>query len=431
MERIVGGSFRLRRKIGAGSFGEIYSAEHVLTHRRVAVKLESVKSRVPQLCYEAKLYQLLQGGTGVPRLFWHGTEELHSVLVIELLGKSLEDLFVKCHRRFTLKTVLMLADQMLTSVEYIHSKNFIHRDIKPDNFVMGIGSAANQLFMIDYGLAKKYCDQHTRAHIPYVEGKSLTGTARYASIGALRGAEQSRRDDLEALGYVWLYLLRGSLPWMGLTCGNQQQKYNRICHIKTQTPFEDLCHGHPSEFVRYFQTIRALQFTERPNYSDLRAMFRSLFVREGFIYDYQYDWNPQTPPLQVSSIIIPPTLSSQLISKREPGTQNKIEQVPQSARPQPQPAAPKKVTLPEAELLAKRGTDGAMRKWTSGIIGSRGKESRPDENRVLPFCPKSKEKKCTQPTRGVTPRRIGRETSSRRTMLPSWMQNQKQGNGQN
>jgi serine/threonine protein kinase len=116
MERIVGGCFRLTRRIGAGSFGEIYSAENIQTHRRVAVKLENVRSRVPQLRYEAKLYQIFQGGTGIPRLFWHGAEDLHNIMVIELLGKSLEDLFVKCHRRFTLKTVLMLADQMLSCV---------------------------------------------------------------------------------------------------------------------------------------------------------------------------------------------------------------------------------------------------------------------------------------------------------------------------
>jgi casein kinase 1 len=336
MDRIVGTYYRLRRRIGAGSFGEIYSAEHIHTHRKVAVKLESIKSRVPQLCYEAKLYQLLQGGIGIPRLFWHGSEELQNVLVIELLGKSLEDLFVRCHRHLSLKTVLMLADQMISCVEYLHNKNFIHRDIKPDNFVMGTGPTSNQVFIIDYGLAKKYCDQHTQAHIPYAEGKSLTGTARYASVGALRGTEQSRRDDLEALGYVWVYLLRGSLPWMGLTGRDQQQKYDRICISKAQVSFDELCRGFPNEFVRYFQTVRTLRFPERPNYTELRHLFRALFIKQGFVYDYQYDWTNEAatrtaaPPPAPPAVAIPPTLSSQLIARRGGSKADGTAEAPQS-----------------------------------------------------------------------------------------------------
>ena len=295
MDRIVGGHYRLRRRIGAGSFGEIYSAESTRTRRQVAVKIESVKTRVPQLAYESKLYSIFSGGTGIPKLHWYGTEDLQNVMVIDLLGKSLEDLFVHLHRPFSLKTVLMLADQMLSCVEFIHNKNFIHRDIKPDNFVMGVGPCANQVFIIDFGLAKKYRDQHSHMHIPYMEGKSLTGTARYASVGALRGVEQSRRDDLESLGYVWMYLLKGSLPWMGLDGRDQKQKYDKICAVKAKTPFEELCRGFPGEFVRYFQIVRELRFPEKPDYAGLREMFRELFIREGFVYDYKYDWCDEPP----------------------------------------------------------------------------------------------------------------------------------------
>jgi hypothetical protein len=155
---------------------------------------------------------------------------------------------------------------------------------------MGTGDCANQVFIIDYGLAKKYRDPHTHLHIPYVEGKSLTGTARYASVAALRGIEQSRRDDLEALGFVWLYLLRGSLPWMGLKGNDQKQKHERICEVKARTSIEELCRGFPVEFVRYFQAVRALKFTERPNYSDLKALFRDLITRDRLAYDSHYDW---------------------------------------------------------------------------------------------------------------------------------------------
>lgn len=156
---------------------------------------------------------------------WYGQHEAgYNVMVTDLLGPNLEDLYNYCKRKFSLKTVLQLADQMLGRVEYIHNKCFIHRDIKPDNFLMGIGARrVNTVFLIDYGLAKKYRDMRTRTHIPYREGKSLTGTARYASVNAHLGIEQSRRDDLESLGYVLVYLAKGSLPWQGLKAANRKQ----------------------------------------------------------------------------------------------------------------------------------------------------------------------------------------------------------------
>lgn len=291
MDRIVGARYKLKKRIGGGSFGEIFIGENTSTHRRVAVKLEKINSRVPQLLFESKLYKYLQGGTGIPCIYYYGSDALNNIMVIDLLGKSLEDLLIQCRRRLSLKTVLMLADQMLSCIEFIHSKNFIHRDIKPDNFVMGTGTNSNQVYIIDFGLAKKYRNSNSHQHIPYKEGKSLTGTARYASIAALRGSEQSRRDDLEALGFVWIYLLRGNLPWMGLKDADRKHKYERICEIKARTSFEDLCRGLPSEFVKYFNYVRSLQFTEEPKYSFFRKLFRDLFEREGYIYDYKYDWS--------------------------------------------------------------------------------------------------------------------------------------------
>ncbi|KAG2260396.1 hypothetical protein Bca52824_079690 [Brassica carinata] len=290
MDLVIGGKFKLGRKIGSGSFGELYLGVNVQTGEEVAVKLESVKTKHPQLHYESKLYMLLQGGSGIPNIKWYGVDGEYNVMVIDLLGPSLEDLFNYCNRKLSLKTVLMLADQLINRVEYMHTRGFLHRDIKPDNFLMGLGRKANQVYIIDFGLGKKYRDLQTHRHIPYRENKNLTGTARYASVNTHLGVEQSRRDDLEAVGYVLMYFLRGSLPWQGLKAGTRKQKYDRISEKKVSTPIEVLCRNQPSEFVSYFRYCRSLRFDDKPDYSYLKRLFRDLFIREGYQFDYVFDW---------------------------------------------------------------------------------------------------------------------------------------------
>ncbi|XP_031284371.1 casein kinase 1-like protein 6 isoform X2 [Pistacia vera] len=248
MDHVIGGKFKLGRKIGSGSFGELYLGVNIQTGEEIAVKLEPVKTKHPQLHYESKLYMLLQGGTGIPHLKWFGVEGDYNIMVIDLLGPSLEDLFNYCNRKFTLKTVLMLADQLINRVEYMHSRGFLHRDIKPDNFLMGLGRKANQVYIIDYGLAKKYRDLQTHKHIPY------------------------------------------SLPWQGLKAGTKKQKYDKISEKKVSTPIEVLCKSYPSEFVSYFHYCRSLRFEDKPDYSYLKRLFRDLFIREGFQFDYVFDW---------------------------------------------------------------------------------------------------------------------------------------------
>ncbi|KAI3789812.1 hypothetical protein L2E82_02616 [Cichorium intybus] len=333
MEPRVGNKYRLGRKIGSGSFGEIYLGTNVQTNEEVAIKLENIKTKHPQLLYESKLYKILQGGTGIPNVRWYGVEGDYNVLVLDLLGPSLEDLFNFCSRKMSLKTVLMLADQMINRVEFIHCKSFLHRDIKPDNFLMGLGRRANQVYAIDFGLAKKYRDSSTHRHIPYRENKNLTGTARYASMNTHLGIEQSRRDDLESLGYVLMYFLRGSLPWQGLKAGNKKQKYEKICEKKVSTSIESLCQGYPSEFASYFHYCRSLRFDDKPDYPYLKRLFRELFIREGFQFDYIFDWtilkyqqsqlsNPPSRALAAgtSSGIPPMAANSNRISGGEEGS---------------------------------------------------------------------------------------------------------------
>jgi len=287
----IGGKYRLGRKIGGGSFGDIYLATDIQTDEEVAVKLEPTNTKHQQLHIECKFYKVMQGGVGIPLVKYYGQEGEYNVMVMELLGPSLEDLFNFCNRKLSLKTVLLLADQLISRLEFIHGKNFIHRDMKPDNFLMGLGKKGNLVYVIDFGLAKKFRDARTHQHIPYRENKNLTGTARYTSINTHLGIEQSRRDDMEALGYILIYFLQGTLPWQGLKAKTKAQKYEKISEKKLSTPVEELCQGAPAEFATYQNYVRSLRFEEKPDYAYLRQLIRNLFHRQGFSYDYMFDWN--------------------------------------------------------------------------------------------------------------------------------------------
>jgi len=223
------------KKIGEGSFGVVFDGVKVTTNQSIAIKFEPRKSEAPQLRDEFRSYRTLNATAGVPQVYYFGQEGLHNILVIDLLGPNLEDLFDMCGRKFTIKTVCMAAKQMVTRVQAIHEKSLIYRDIKPDNFLIGIpgNKNANTIHIIDFGMAKHYRDPKTKVHIPYRERKSLSGTARYMSINTHLGREQSRRDDLESLGHVFMYFLRGGLPWQGLRAATNKQKYEKIGEKKT------------------------------------------------------------------------------------------------------------------------------------------------------------------------------------------------------
>ena len=191
----------------------IHLAINKETNEEVAVKFELAKTKFPQLYYEAKLYKIYDGAVGIPNMYYYGTISDYNVLVMDLLGPSLEDLYEYCRKKFSHKTVLMLAIQMLQRIEFVHQNGFLHRDIKPDNFLIGLGKQQHIIYLIDFGLAKRYKDPRTGRHISYKDNKQLTGTARYASLNTHLGIEQARRDDLEQIGMVLMYFIKGGLPW--------------------------------------------------------------------------------------------------------------------------------------------------------------------------------------------------------------------------
>lgn len=328
---------------------------------------------------------------GIPNVYYFGQEGLHNILVIDLLGPSLEDLFDHCGRRFTIKTVVMVAKQMLSRVQTIHEKNLIYRDIKPDNFLIGRPGtkSSNVIHVVDFGMAKQYRDPKTKQHIPYRERKSLSGTARYMSINTHLGREQSRRDDLEALGHVFMYFLRGGLPWQGLKAATNKQKYEKIGEKKQTTAIKDLCEGFPEEFSKYLTYVRNLGFEDTPDYDYLRELFTQALKNTGEVEDGEYDWMKITKDSGKgwdsvknhgagylhNPNVRPGPSQMELHSGHRPGNTNSHQQaqnltVGRLNAAQPPPPSPIKPMGSRKDRPSGLGTTGAQR--VSGVGGLRG-----------------------------------------------------------
>jgi len=307
--KIANGRFELVKKLGEGCFGQVFLAINSETKDEVAVKLEDIQSSAPQLEHEAAMLNILRQPAssaqvqpqGVAELFYFGQEAQFHCLVMEVLGKSLEDRMQSCKGRFNLKTTVLVGDQVMRCIEYLHSKSIVHRDIKPENFMFGVKGKVHHLYLIDFGLSKKYFD---KKHNPMKQKLSLTGTARYASINAHRGLEQSRRDDLEAIGHMLMYFLRGSLPWSGLEANTKQEKYKKIREKKELVPLSDLCGAFPEGFQEYLNYTRNLEFMERPDYKMLRKLFRDVREKEGVVEDHEFQWfDGKKPPVDLVPLL--------------------------------------------------------------------------------------------------------------------------------
>ena len=315
LKDLIAENFVLLHLIGQGAFGQIYISYNMRDNIAVSIKKEMKKpQKVPQLKTESKVYQALlninsddiSGAKpftqdevqGVPKFYGVGELPDSYYLIMDFLGPNLLELFEYCGcHKFTISTVCLLALQILNRIENIHKHYYLHRDIKPENFLIGMQEKANIIYLIDFGLSKRYKNPKTHQHIPYREGRSLTGTARYVSINTHLGIEQSRRDDLESIGYVLVYFLKGVLPWQGLKTGN---RYTRIMEKKLQIPTEILCYGLPEELIYYINYCKSLRFEDRPDYDYLRGLFIKLLGTCNVVYGLtkemlKFDWCFEDP----------------------------------------------------------------------------------------------------------------------------------------
>ena len=292
---IFGNRFEVNqsRLLGKGSFGEIYIAQdNQDNYNYCALKIEN-RTKNYFLKIEKNVLELTKDLIGFPKLITFNSQGESNYLAMELLGPNLSDLFEICDGHFTIQTTLLLGIQMIERIKNLHSKNYLHRDIKPENFLIGIGYQSNKVYMIDFGLSKKYKDNKMN-HLPYKEHRPLTGTTRYASINNHLGIEQSRRDDLESIGYVLIYFLKKRLPWQGMQGSTKQSKYDKIMEKKLSVNINILCKDLPMEFSVYLKYVRNLRFDERPDYDFLRNLFierlYSLYTEK-----FYYDWTLRYP----------------------------------------------------------------------------------------------------------------------------------------
>ena len=315
---IINGNYNLIKMIGFGAFGEIHLAYDSNSKQLRAIKFELTNFKNPQLKHEYAILETLNtiennksnshnnsinydnlktkngGIIGIPKVYlFDRMENKYNYMIMDFLGPSIGDLYQLKNKKFSLETLLMLMIQLLTRIEYIHEKGFIHRDVKPENFVIGLNESSNIIHVIDFGLSRRFKDKITGQHIPYKENRHMIGTVRYASINSLLGIEQSRRDDIEALGYVITYFFYGSLPWQSNKDKGKAEQF-KILEKKLITPPEILCKKMPKQFMIFFNYVRKLKFEDRPDYSMMRNIFAMLlFSRTKVGMKFCFDWFKQ------------------------------------------------------------------------------------------------------------------------------------------
>ncbi|CAD8081940.1 unnamed protein product [Paramecium primaurelia] len=290
--------YKLLKRIGGGRFGEIFCCVETETNLKYAIKLELRKAKHQQLLLEAKIYEELQCEEqfiqpGIPKMISYGEDGDFNFIILDLLGYSLDNLFNQCNKKFSLKTVLVIADQMLQILEFIHSRGFLHLNLKPSDIMIGCLENAHKIYLIDFGLALKYFEvqQQNKFNEQQPSFEKLRRTSIFSSVDSHFGKVQGRRDDLESLGYIMIYFLRGSLPWQSTYNAQLNHEQDKMVYLKSSMTIETLCNDLPEEFQEYFNQIKKINFNEKLGYRLLRQLLQGLFQKMDFKQDNIYDWN--------------------------------------------------------------------------------------------------------------------------------------------
>ena len=285
---LIFGRYKIIRKLDEGSFSKVYLGINIKNNMKVAIKLESKSNSILFLKTEA-FYLLTLKGLGIPKIETFGHNEKYNILVESLLGKSLNYLFYKNNRFLCFKDVLMAGIQIIERLQFIHSKNILHRDLKPENFLIGYNDPYI-IYLIDFGLAKKYRSGRTGKHIKFSIPKRYTGTARYSSVNSLRGYQVSRRDDIESVAYILIYFMKGSLPWEHIQGKTKADKYTKIFELKNFIPPENLCKDLPNEICEFLKYTKSLDFEQEPDYTYCISLFNKALKNMGYSNDLLFSW---------------------------------------------------------------------------------------------------------------------------------------------
>jgi serine/threonine protein kinase len=284
---ILGDNFNLIKKIGSGSFGEVYLTRDK-NGKEYAAKIEA-KTEKNRLKAEFNIYKKVLNNKnilGIPKVYNYIETTEYNILIMELLGKSLENVYDDNQREFSMSTIFKLAMDMLNIIERFHAKGFIHRDIKPNNFLFNCKKPYDTLYLMDFGLSKKYIQSNK--HIDIKFDRSLIGTARYASQNIHWGFEPSRRDDMESICYILIYFFKGCLPWQGLKKDKTKTQVQKIGDKKNIVPTEILCKDMPECFCKILDYVKTLKFEEKPDYKSIIALLNKDIQKLNITPKYEF-----------------------------------------------------------------------------------------------------------------------------------------------
>ena len=293
---LIDGTYKVLvdQRLGGGSFGHVYKCINTKTNKEYSAKVESNDTTNPQLFHEYKILKNLQGNEGIPTPYFFKNNGGESIMITDLLGPNLEDVLKDTKiKKFSLKTCLLSFKQIIERLEIIHKEGIIHRDLKPENLLVSTNTRDGIIYLIDYGLSKKYIDAKTEEHIPFKNDRPITGTIRYISINTHKGYEQSRRDDIESACYILVYFYCGELGWDGIKTKTKEEKIIKIMERKEEFKNSEEYLKLPQFFISTFQYVYNLNYEEKPNYEYIISIINKgleQFDKESNYEKNLFDW---------------------------------------------------------------------------------------------------------------------------------------------